>query len=210
MTQDNGIAKPPVVSIKKPLIITITGLVVLIALIIVTTEIGKRNIIGFVSNSQRYIVSIEIIVLVVFFIEAVLKIISLRTRFTDLAQHSAGWRLIIRIIGYTIGTLSVISILASNTALGISVGAIAGVVIAFATQNIASSVLATVLIVSTRMIRIGEVITVGNTTGTVADISITHTIVSVADDIVLIPNSYLVANLVRRKKRYSGGSGVSV
>ena len=202
--------KQPSVSLKRPLFITAFGLVILIALIIVTTEIGKRDIIAFISNNQKYILSIEISFLVIFFIEAMVRLITMSTNHTELAQHSAIWRLIVRIVGYSLGTLSVISILASNTALGISVGATAAVAIAFAIQNIASGVLAAVLIVITRMVKIGEEITVSGITGTVTGITLTHTVITVGDDVVLIPNSFLTANLVRRKKRNSGGTGVSI
>jgi small-conductance mechanosensitive channel len=198
------------VSLKKPIFVTITGLVILITLIITTTEIGKRNIIAFVSADQKYILSIEITILVIFFIEAVVKFVVMWSNHTEVALHSASWRLIVRIVGYSLGSVSVISILASNTTLGISVGAIAGVVIAFATQNIASSVLAAILVISTGMIKIGEEITISGTTGTVTGITLTHTVITVGDDVVLIPNSFLMANLVRRKKRNSGGSGVSI
>jgi small-conductance mechanosensitive channel len=87
--------------------------------------------------------------------------------------------------------------------LGISAGAIAGIVIAFATQNLIGNMLAAVLIINTRMVQIGEEITVTDIKGIVADINLSHTIVHVDDDIVYIPNTVMVSNAVRRKKRTS-------
>jgi small-conductance mechanosensitive channel len=59
------------------------------------------------------------------------------------------------------------------------------------------------------MLRLGEEITIGETKGIVADINLTHTILSVNDDIVFIPNSYIISNIFRRKKRdNSHGSSV--
>ena len=89
----------------------------------------------------------------------------------------------------------------SNATLGISVGAIAGVVIAFATQNIGSSVIAAVMILSTRMIRVGEEITIGQIKGTIAEINLTQTVLSVEDNVVFVPNSMIISNIVQRKKR---------
>lgn len=206
MTQENTGTKKRAGSLKRTLIVTIIGVLILIALVIATVIIGKSNINGFVSDNQRYIISIEIIFMLVFFIEMLSRIITMRPSRTDLIDHSSIWRLIIRIVGYTLGTLSVISILASDTTLGISIGAIAGVVIAFAMQNIASSVLAAILIISTRMIKVGEEITINGITGTIADIGLTHTVLSVDEDVVMVPNSLIVANLVRRKKRFGGNS----
>lgn len=195
-------------SVKRNIILMVIGLLVLISLAVATAIISQNGINTFFTKNQRYILSIEIIVLAVFFIEMLAKIITLRSKNSEIAVHSSNWRLIIRIIGYTVGVLSVISILASNTTLGISVGAIAGVVIAFATQNISSSVLAAIVIVSTRMIRVGEVITIQNITGTITDIGLIHTHLSVDGDIIFIPNALIVANIVRRKKRVD--SGVSI
>jgi small-conductance mechanosensitive channel len=109
----------------------------------------------------------------------------------QMVEYGSRLRLIVRITGYAIALTSVISILGSNPTLGISVGAIAGIIIAFATQNILGSVIATVLILSTRMVRVGEEITVGQTgsqtTGTVAGINLTHTVLSIDKKVVFVP-----------------------
>jgi small-conductance mechanosensitive channel len=181
----------------------------LVALVVATAIIGDKHDNTFVSDNQRYILSLEIVVLVVFLVEMLGRIITNRPNHSGLTDLSSNWRLIVRIVGYTLGALFVISILASSNTLGISVGAIAGVVIAFATQNIASSVLAAILNVSTRMIRVGEQITINNTKGTVSDIGLTHTVLSVDDDVVFVPNSLIVANLVRRQKRNGGINSVN-
>jgi small-conductance mechanosensitive channel len=118
-----------------------------------------------------------------------------------MVQHRTRLRLMVRIVGYSIALISIISILASNATLGISVGAIAGVVIAFATQNIIGSVLATVLILSTRMVRVGEEITIGQTKGVIAEINLTQTILSIDDNVVFVPNSMIISNVVQRRKR---------
>jgi len=192
--------RPP----KKRIIVTITGVLLLAALAVATVIIGDKHIYAFISDNQRYILSLEIVMLVVFLVEMLGRIIITHPNHGGLADLGSSWRLIVRIVGYTLGALFVISILASSNTLGISVGAIAGVVIAFATQNIASSVLAAILIVSTRMVRVGEEITINSIKGMVADIGLTHTVLSVGEDVVFVPNSLLVANLVQRKKRDGG------
>ena len=68
--------------------------------------------------------------------------------------------------------------------------------------------IATVLILSTRMVRVGEKITVGQTgsqtTGIVADIKLTHTVLSIGEKVVFVPNSLIVSSIVQRNKRNSG------
>jgi small-conductance mechanosensitive channel len=197
--------KKPEISHKKPIIITFFGSVIMILLITATLEISHRNLSPIITANQRYIVSIESILLIAFMVEMFARLATLRSHTPQMIEYGARLRLMIRIIGYSIGSLSVVSILASNATLGISVGAIAGVVIAFATQNILSSVLAAVLILSTRIVKVGEQITIGQTQGIVADINMTHVVLSVEGDVVYVPNSLVMSSIVRRKKRDSGG-----
>jgi len=186
---------------KRPIIITFIGTIIMIILILVTLDISRRNIISFVSNQQRYIVAIEAAILAIFAVEMILRLVTMRLHTPQMVQHRTRLRLMVRIVGYSIALISIISILASNATLGISVGAIAGVVIAFATQNIIGSVLATVLILSTRMVRVGEEITIGQTKGVIAEINLTQTILSIDDNVVFVPNSMIISNVVQRRKR---------
>ena len=157
--------------------------------------------ISFVATQEKYILSAEAAILSVFLVEILARIISHNAHTPEIVNYSTRLKIIVRIIGYLIASAAVVSILASNPVLAISVGTIAGVVIAFATQNIISSILATVVLLNTHMVRVGEEISISGVTGVVADIRLTHTIVSVADDIVYIPNSVMISAAVRRKKR---------
>jgi small-conductance mechanosensitive channel len=190
---------------KRSFLLTFLGIILIILIMLVTQEIGHRNISTFVSSQQKYIIAIEAAILAIFIVE----MLGILVRFLVPAQHmieqGSRLRLIVRIVGYTIALASIVSILASNPTLGISVGAVAGVVIAFATQNILGSVIATLLILSTRMVRVGEEITVGQTggqtTGRVSDIKLTHTVLSANENVVFVPNSLIVSSIVQRKRR---------
>ena len=188
---------------RRPPIITSVGTVIMILLILATLEISRRGLSAFISTQERYVIGLEGAVLAIFAVEMVVRLLTLRLHYPQLAAHGTRLRLLVRIVGYSIAFLCIVSIIAANATLGISVGAIVGVVIAFAAQNIVGSMLAAVLILSTRMIRIGEEITVSQTKGKVANITLTHTVVSVDEDIVFLPNSLLISSLVRRKKRSS-------
>ena len=208
MSKDNKVNEKPIVFQKRSIIITFLGTIITILLILVTLEVSHRNISTFVSSQQKYILAIEAAILAIFIVEMLGMLVRLLLPAPHMAEQGARLHLIVRIIGYAIASASVVSILASNPTLGISVGAIAGVVIAFATQNILGSVIATVLILSTRMVRVGEEITVGQTgsqtTGIVADIKLTHTVLSIGEKVVFVPNSLIVSSIVQRNKRNSG------
>ena len=203
MLKDNKVVDKVNVFRKRPIIITGIGAIITILLILATLEVSRRNINTFVSSQQKYIIAIEAVILAICIVEMVGRLVTLLLHTHQTNEHGMRLRLIVRIIGYGIALMSVVSILASNATLGISVGAIAGVVIAFATQNILGNVLATVLIMSTRMIRVGEEITISQTKGIVSGINLTNTVLSIDDEVVFIPNSLITSSIVRRKKRNS-------
>ena len=186
---------------KRPIIITSVGMIIMIILIIATLDISHRGTNSFISAQEQYILGVEGFILVVLIVELLVRLTTLGLNYPLMIKHGPGLRLVIRIVGYSIGSLLVISVLASNPTLGISVGAIAGIAIAFATQNIVGSVLGAILLLTTRMVRVGEEITLGQTKGKVADINLTHTILSVDDEVVFIPNSLMISSVIRRKKR---------
>ena len=72
---------------------------------------------------------------------------------------------------------------------------------AFATQSTVGSVLATVVLISTRMVRVGEEISISQTTGTVLQIGLVHTMVAIEDDVAYVPNSLMITSIMRRKRR---------
>jgi small-conductance mechanosensitive channel len=202
MSKDIKVVDKLDVSQKRQIIATFSGAVITILLILATLEISRRDINTFITSQQKYILAIEAAVLAIFIVEMLARLVRLLPA-PQMVEEGTRLRLIVRIVGYFMALMSIVSVLASNPALGISVGAIAAVIIAFATQNIVGSVLAAVLLLSTRMVRVGEEITISQTKGIVADINLTHTVISVDEDVVFIPNSLLISSMVRRKKRNS-------
>jgi small-conductance mechanosensitive channel len=203
MSKDSKLKEKPIVFQKRSVIITFLGTVITVLLILTTLEVSNRNISTFVSSQQKYILAIEAAILAIFIVEMLGILVKLLLPVPHMADQGARLRLIVRIIGYGIALASVVSILASSPTLGISIGAIVGVVIAFATQNILGSVIATVVILSTHMIRVGEEITISQTKGIVSDIKLTHTVLSIEEDVIFVPNSLIVSSIVQRKKRNS-------
>jgi small-conductance mechanosensitive channel len=189
----------------RGIIFLLIGTLLGIALILVTLDISHRNIINFVVTQQKYIISAEAALLGVLLTEMLARIASHHLHERANIIFSTRFRIMVRIIGYVIVVISVISILASNPTLGISAGAIGGVVIAFAMQNIVGNMLAAVTILNTRMVHIGEEITVSGVKGVVTNINLSHTIIHVDEDVVFIPNSVMVSQTVRRKKRTNAG-----
>ena len=190
------------INIKRLVIVTITGIILGIALILVTLELSHRNVIPFLTNNQKYIIGVETAGFGVFLTEILARVFSVIGRKPEIINYGKQLRLIVRILGYTIVGISIISILAANPVFAISIGSVAGVAVAFATQNALSNVLATIMLLnSSRMVRVGEQVTISGITGTVTDINITHTTITDKDDVIFVPNSMMMSATLRRAKR---------
>lgn len=93
-----------------------------------------------------------------------------------------------------------LTILSANPTLAISVGAITGIVIGLAAQNIIGNVVAGTILAIMRPVRIGNEITVMGNTGIVIEIGVMHTIVDGGERRVFVPNMAMLTNAVQRKK----------
>ncbi len=193
--RDNGIRH------RRRTILILLAAVVTVVLIVGTKDISHRNLSRFVSAEEKYILGVEAAILSILLVEIVVGLVTSRLHSLQMAQLGANLRIVVRIAGYLIASVCVVSILSSNPTLGISVGATAGVVVAFATQSIVGSVLATVVLMSTRMVRVGEEISIGQTKGTVLQVGLVHTLVAIEEDVAYIPNSLMITTIMRRKRR---------
>jgi len=185
----------------RPVPVVTGGAILMVFALIATLVVSRRGILSFVAREERYIVATEAALLSILLVELAVRLLSRHFSAPRLVERGTRLRLIVRIVGYSTALLSEVSILASNAALGISVGAVVGVAIAFAAQNVVGGILAAVLILGTRMVRVGEEIVVNQTRGIVSDISLTHTVLSVEEDVVFIPNSLIISAMVRRRRR---------
>jgi hypothetical protein len=104
---------------KRPIIITFIGTILSLILILATLDISRRNIIPFVTSQQKYIMAIEAAIFAIFFVEMLLRLITARLQTPQMVEHRMRLRLIVRMVGYSISVISIVSILASNV--GISV-----------------------------------------------------------------------------------------
>ena len=185
---------------KKGFAFGAAGAILATILVLITLEIVRRNLIPFVVIQQRYILSVETALLGLALTETFARLVSVNRKTRVLAEFNARLRLGIRVTGYSFVLITVISILSANPTLGISTGAVAGLVIAFATQNVIGNVLAAIFIFNTKLINIGEEISVSGITGRVIDIRVSHTLVEMENEIAYVPNSLLITSIVRRKK----------
>jgi hypothetical protein len=99
-------------------------LIVGVLLIFVTLDIGRRDIFPFVTDQVDYIVAAESALVGILLIEVIGRIIVSQFRERGVLAYGFYVRTVIRIVGYLIIVVSIISILAANPALAISIGTI--------------------------------------------------------------------------------------
>ena len=119
-------------------------------------------------------------------------------------QTAKSIRSLIRILGSLIITAIIISYLSQNPALAASIGAITGVVIGFASQNVIGNLIAGMYLTITRPFKIEDRITVLGNSGKVSDIGLLYSgLLMDTGDTVLVPNNIIdnnVNNIARKKK----------
>ena len=174
-----------------------------VASVIVTIELSNRGTFPFVTSQRNHLIAAELAVFSIFFVEILGRLANNRLG-RDALRRGMSARVIIRTAGYLIVGAAVISILASNSALAISVGTITGVVIGFATQNLFSNMLGGVILVINRLARAGDEITFMGNKGRVVEIRLLYTVIDSGDSLVYIPNSAMLTNAVQRKKSPDG------
>jgi len=174
-----------------------------VASVIITIELSNRGSFPFVTSQRNHLIAAELAVFSIFFVEIIGRLANKRLE-RDALRRGMSARVIIRTAGYLVVGAAVISILASNSALAISVGTITGVVIGFATQNLFSNMLGGIILVVNRVVRAGDEITFMGNTGRVVEIRLIYTVIDSGDNLVFIPNSAMLTNAVQRKKGPEG------
>jgi small-conductance mechanosensitive channel len=203
MTENKPTAKPA--TEKKPessargIFIAFLFATMGVASVIITIELSNRGSFPFVTSQRNHLIAAELAVFSIFFVEIIGRLANKHLE-RDALRRGMSARVIIRTAGYLVVGAAVISILASNSALAISVGTITGVVIGFATQNLFSNMLGGVILVVNRVVRAGDEITFMGNTGRVVEIRLIYTVIDSGDNLVYIPNSAMLTNAVQRKK----------
>jgi small conductance mechanosensitive channel len=185
---------------RRWLTLEVVIIIVAIALIFATIEISRLKIFPVITAQQDYIIAVEAAIISILLIEIISGIIIKWFSERGARVYGIYIRTIIRIVGYLVAVVVIISILASNPALAISIGTITGVIIGFASQNVTSNVLAASLIIATRTLRIGDTVTVAGNTGQIVDITLMYTVVENETVKVFVPNSMMVTTAVQKKK----------
>ena len=180
--------------------IVFTVMLISIAVIIATVELSDLPQFGFISAHRKSLVSGEMTIFVIALVELIGRAAIVRFRKRGLESVGYSIRAVLRGASYIALTIGIVSTLASNPALAISIGAVSGVIIGFATQNLLGNMVAGMIIAIVRPVRVGDDITVSGSSGRVKEIALIYTILDAPDNVYYVPNSVIFSNAVMRKK----------
>ena len=119
-------------------------------------------------------------------------------------QSAKSIRSIIRILSAIVIVAILVSYVSQNPAIAASIGAVTGIVIGFAAQNLIGNMIAGMYLAITRPFKIGDKITIFGNTGTVTDIGLLYCVLLMKDgDIVRAPSSLLLTTsiILREEKK---------
>jgi small conductance mechanosensitive channel len=119
-------------------------------------------------------------------------------------QSAKSIRSIIRILSAIVIVATLVSYVSQNPAVAASIGAVTGIVIGFAAQNLIGNMIAGMYLAITRLFKIGDNITIFRNTGTVTDIGLLYCVLLMKDgDIVRAPSSLLLTTsiILREEKK---------
>jgi small conductance mechanosensitive channel len=119
-------------------------------------------------------------------------------------QSAKSVRSIIRILSAIVIVAILVSYVSQNPAIAASIGAVTGIVIGFAAQNLIGNMIAGMYLAITRPFKIGDNITIFGNTGTVTDIGLLYCVLLMKDgDIVRAPSSLLLTTsiILREEKK---------
>ncbi|MBM3934653.1 MAG: mechanosensitive ion channel family protein [SAR202 cluster bacterium] len=184
-------------TVVKLVIIVIIGGV----LISLTNDIHAGHFLGYFEPHRSRLVTGEVALIGVILVEIVAKAVLRHYERQNARQLGVIMRAVIRTISYIVLGVVILSILASNPAMAVSVGSLMGLVVGFSTQNIISNVIAGMFLAIGRPFKIDDEITVMGNTGRVSDFQVLHTMLETADRIVLIPNSTMLSQVILRNPK---------
>jgi small conductance mechanosensitive channel len=200
MTEEPRPKNGPLSRLNRSTTIVFGVMLACIAVIVVTIELARVPQFVFISDHRKALISGEFTIFVIALVEVIGRIVIARFRKRGFESVGYSIRAVLRGAAYIFLTIGITSSLASNPALAISIGAISGVIIGFATQNVLGNIVAGMILAIVRPIRVGDDITVSGSSGRVKEIALIYTVLDAPDNLYYIPNAVMFSNAVTRRK----------
>lgn len=109
-------------------------------------------------------------------------------------------RIIFQIVALGIFLSVLVGLLTENGAAALTLGSFGGLVVGFATQTVLGNAVAGLFLAIGRPFEVGDEVTVGGNTGTVADITLMHTVLVADGQEIMIPSRNVSTSVIVRRR----------
>ena len=184
-------------------LVSLFVIIIFVFVILATGELAKISGFEFIAKHEKTLVDLEFSVFAIILVEFIGKAIiqAFKRRGNEPAGHNL--RAILRGVIYLILAIGIVTSLSANPGLAIGIGTVTGLIIAFATQNLIGNVFAGVVLAIMRPVRIGDEVTVLNSSGVVKEIALIYTILEDGANLYYVPSMVMFSNVVKKNKESS-------
>ena len=169
-------------------------------LLVVANLVKEGELLESMVSYKIYILIGSLIILGSLIIESASRWVYGLTLRRGTIDNAVALRTILRIAGLAVLVSVVVSLWTSNAAAAVSIGGFAGMVAGFAAQTVMGNAIAGMYMAIFHPIRVGDNVTIAGNTGTVSQITLTHTILETADKAIMIPSSQIINSVLIRNK----------
>ena len=183
-----------------PLLTTVISILVLFALLALTSKMEEFESLSFLVPYENYISVALVALLGHVAVQSGTKwvyVIVQRRMSADVARTI---RVISRLIGYGLIFSFLVSVLTDNAAAALTLGSFAGLVAGFASQTVMGHTVAGIFLALFRPIGIGDNVTIGRNSGIVTDITLMHIVLDSENEQSMIPSSTVVSTVLVKHK----------
>jgi len=172
----------------------------LVALLLFTAEIAEDGPVGFLASYKDHLSVGFVLLLGLPAVQTGARwVFAVAQRHMSL-EVAGALRVIARLVGYGLAFSLLVSILTDNAAAALTMGSFAGLIAGFASQTVMGNTVAGLFLAIGRPIGLGDNVTIGGNSGTIADITLMHIVLEADDRRILIPSSQVVSAVLVEHK----------
>ena len=183
-----------------PLLTTVISVLVLFALLALTSKMEEFEFLGFLVPYENYISVALVVLLGHIAVQSGTKWVYVVVQRRMTADVARTIRVISRLVGYGLIFSFLVSVLTDNAAAALTMGSFAGLVAGFASQTVLGHTVAGIFLALFRPIGIGDNVTIGRNSGIVSDITLMHIVLDSENEVSLIPSSTVVSTVLVKHK----------
>ncbi len=183
-----------------PLLTTVISVLVLFALLALTSKMEEFEVLGFLVPYENYISVALVVLLGHIAVQSGTKWVYVVVQKRMTADVARTIRVISRLVGYGLIFSFLVSVLTDNAAAALTMGSFAGLVAGFASQTVLGHTVAGIFLALFRPIGIGDNVTIGRNSGIVSDITLMHIVLDSENEVSLIPSSTVVSTVLVKHK----------